>query len=207
MTTKHHSRRQKGAIQMSLGMIVAVVFAVILLTLLITWISNFMNEITDISYEVTQIAKNQLLEDIQTTGKVVGVAAPAIDSWSRSEKGSIFLAVENENPQASTTYYYHIYLEYVGGVLAGQDVNNYFDEAALWLSNAGSIDAPAGEIGSADIIVTVPSTADVGVYQFRVSVCENPPASSCHSASENIPGYATQSSSLYGSDQFALDVV
>ncbi len=211
MTTKHHAglhgHKRKGAIQMSLGMIVAVVFAVVLLTALIVWINSMLSDITGISYEITKIAKDQLIEDLETTGKVVGVAAPAIDEWGRGNKGSIFLAVENDNPQSLTTYYYHIYLENLAGALAGEDANDYFDEANLWLTNTGSIDAPPGEMGNADIIVTVPSTADVGVYQFRVAICTEPPASSCHSASETITGYGIASSSLYGSDQFALDIV
>jgi len=207
MTTKHHSPGcgHKGAIQMSLGMIVAVIFAVILLTSLIAWLSGMFEDITSITYEVTAIAKQNLIEDIETTGKVVGVAAPAVEDWARNKRGAITLAVENDNPNTLTTFYYHIYVENTLGL--SNDVDHYFDTTSSWLTNAGTIDVPAGAVSTADIIISIPSNAETGTYQFRAAVCRGSPASNCHSASEHITGYDIASSDLYGSDQFGITVV
>ena len=208
MTTKHHSRRQKAAIQMSLGMIVALIFAVILLTSLLAWLSGMMADITDITHEVSAIAKQNLIEDLETSDKRVGVASPAITTWERGENGAFSLGVKNINPNSLTTYYYNIYLESVGGELAGNDVNLYFDDANLWLTSSGSIDVPPGASITTDIILEPALDSAVGTYQFRVAVCEDPPGSACHSASEDIDitGWDEPSDSLYGSDQFGIDI-
>jgi hypothetical protein len=223
MTTKHHSNltydnynnhgnQKKGAIQMSLGMIVSIVFAVVLLITLLTWLSGVFSGITELTIEVTAIAKQNLIDDLETSGRNVGVAAPAISDWPRGNVGSFTLAVENENPDQLTTYYYHIYLEAISGELRDNEINDvisgtsetYIEESSTWLINFGAIDVAAGVTTTSDVILSPPSSAPVGIYQFRVAVCTDDEDNDCHSATGE---YDTPSTTLYGSDQFGINLV
>jgi hypothetical protein len=58
---------KKGAIQMSLGLIVAVVFAVVLLTLAITWIQGMIGDITQITHDLTKQAETKLRDTFAET--------------------------------------------------------------------------------------------------------------------------------------------
>lgn len=64
---------RKGAIQMSLGLIVAVVFAVVLLTLAITWIQGMIGDISSITHDLTNQAQTKLQDTFAETSTTFAI--------------------------------------------------------------------------------------------------------------------------------------
>lgn len=58
---------RKGAIELSLGFIVAVVFAVVLLSLAILWLNNLFPQLFSITDDLTQQAQSKIQETFQQT--------------------------------------------------------------------------------------------------------------------------------------------
>jgi len=152
---------------------------------------------------VTSIARQNLIESLGN-GRVVGIAAPAITTWQKGETGSFELGISSDYPIQENTYYTNIYLEAIGGALSGEDVMSYFDEANSWLIFCRVVNIPAGDTITTPIIIEIPNNALDGIYQFKVCVCEEDEPDGCHSASDSLDYELSQS--LYGSDQFALEI-
>lgn len=192
--------QRKGAIQMSLGLIVVVVFAVILLSLLLSWVYGIFSPFEEITHKVTDVARQELLSRLAQAGGRVGIAAPAITEWTRAETGSFALGIRNSDPATLKLYSINVYLEQVGGDLinanpGGVPSATLKTEVAKWLTFSKTESVERGGSKSTNIIIKPSAeTATTGIYLLRVVVCD---ALSCTDI-EDV--------NLYGSVQFAIEI-
>ncbi len=186
----------KGAFELSLSFIVIVVIAVILLSLAITFLQGIFSSVEQLTYKITDVAREKLLGDLASSGGKVGLAAPAVTEWKRGQTGSFALGIRNLDPALDKTFYISIYLESLGGELSGTPVSSKQDEVAKWITPIKTEFVEASGSKTTDIIIKPPATASLGIYLFRVIVCETPQCTTL----ENSPA-------LYGSGQFALEIV
>ncbi len=199
---------KKGAFQLSLGFIVAVVFAVILLSLSLTWLQGIFDPLSTITHKTTDIAMQKLLQELASQNKRVGIAAPSVTKWKKGETGAYTLGIRNEDTDKSNTYYVNVYLEAIGGGLDPSQLSRLKDEVKSWITlSPPSIDIEPNGRDKVDIIIKPSPTSPPGIYSFRAAVCTNyRDANDCHATSPSI-GYSTPSSSLYGSASFAIEIV
>jgi len=193
---------------MSMGFIVAIVFAVILLSLAITWIQGLFVQIRELTYETTDIAKENLLDNIAKTGKNVGLAAPAVSEWRRGETGSYAIGIRNDQTDKENTYYANVYLDSAGGGLTFSSV--LADEVNQWLTEIPPRFIPAGESDTVDIVIKPFADAQLGIYTFTVAVCKEELGGhrgDCHSISISNPDFVDRSPNLYGTATFNLEIM
>ncbi len=186
----------KAAIQMSLGMIVALVFAVILLTLAIIWIQGIMSGVTEITHKVTDVARDQLMSRLSAGGRV-GIAAPTVTTWTRGETGSFALGIRNENLDQDKTYYINVYLEKFNPGTGMRDcvtTGSNCPNIGGWLTFSNSEFIPKGESKASDIIIKPTTDAQSGIYKFKAIVCKE---SICTD---------TTSPTLYGDESFSIEI-
>jgi hypothetical protein len=91
--------RRKAAIQMSLGLIVAVVFAVVLLTLAITWIQGMIGDITGITKDLTQQAQTKLQDTFADTNTNFAVW-PTDYPMKSGETVKLLAGIKNNAPDS-----------------------------------------------------------------------------------------------------------
>ena len=200
---------RKADFQMSMGMIIAVVFAVILLSLSITWIQGLFGDFGSITHKTTDVAQQNLLENLASSGNKVGIAAPAVTSWAEGETGSYSIGIKNDDVDDEHTYYVNVYISAVGGGLAHDaDWWNSDTKALAWLTYPPSVDLPAGEKDIVDLIIKPePSVAEPGIYTFTVAICDDDPVDDtddCHGSDH--PDFDTRSDNLYGRATFAIEI-
>jgi hypothetical protein len=194
---------KRGAIELSLGFIVTVVFAVVLLGLALAWVSGIFDPLNQITHKTTQIAIDNLLKDMNTGNKKVGIAAPAVTTWKRGETGSYVLAVKNTDVNQKHTFYANVYLESLGGDLSGTDPSS-MSETNKWITlSPNSLDLEPNERDVINTIIKPVSNADTGIYSFRACVCTSSDPS-CHATSVGL--YTSSSESLYSCQSFALEI-
>jgi hypothetical protein len=90
---------KKAAIQMSLGLIVAVVFAVVLLTLAITWIQGMIGEITQITHDLTKQAETKLRDTFAETSTNFAIWPTHYD-MKPGETVKLLAGVKNNAPDS-----------------------------------------------------------------------------------------------------------
>lgn len=189
---------QKGAFQVSMGFIIAVVFAVIMLVLAIGWLQGMFPGITQLTNQVSDIARQRLLDELAAGGKV-SIAAPAVTAWGRGQTGSFALGMRNDDPSTSKTFYINIELDTLGGELSGQPLASYATQSEAWLTYSKSLFLDPSAQGTVDIIIRPATTANVGIYVFKAYVCDSGTAATCD---EN----AAQRGELYGTATFSLEI-
>ncbi|HDD72468.1 MAG TPA: hypothetical protein ENG00_00075 [Candidatus Aenigmarchaeota archaeon] len=199
---------RKGAFQLSLGFIVAVVFAVILLSLALTWLQGIFDPLSTVTHKTTDIAMQKLLQELASTNKKVGIAAPGVTEWKRGETGAYALGIKNEDTDKANTYYINVYLETVGGDIDSSQLSSLQDEVKSWITlSPPSIDIPPNGRDKVDIIIKPTPDALSGIYSFRAAVCTSASdATNCHATSPSA-GFTSASPSLYGSASFAIEIV
>lgn len=185
----------KGAFELSLSFIVVVVIAVVLLGLAITFLTNTFPIFEDLTHKITDIARNELLNRLASQGQRVGIAAPAITTWKRGETGSYALGIRNDDPSSDRVFYINVYLDQLGGALVNTPVASKASEVRSWLTFSSRESLPAGQSVATNIIIKPPTTTSPGIYLLRAVVCET---STCADL---------DSPSLYGSAQFAIEIV
>jgi len=154
-----------------------------------------------VTHTVSDDVKEQLLDSLSQTGDRVLLAFPADTGWQRGESGSFALGIRNiYNTQK--TYYVNVYLESVGMAMEASEVQA---EANSWLEFADSVDVPASNMLTTEVIIRPEYGAYLGAYAFRVAVCEAPENGDCHHISPAV-GYTTASASIYGSAQLSFEV-
>ena len=185
---------RKGAFQLSLSFIIVIVFAVIVLALAISWIQGIFPTVTDLTHKVTDVATERLLDDLTTGSGRVGIAAPAVTAWKRGETGSYAIGVRNVYSDKDTRFSMNVYLEEIGGDLAGRSVSSFVTDVQKWLTFSKDIFIEKSSSETSDLIIRPPADASTGIYMFRVVVCE---AASCRDLN---------SGNLYGSAQFTIEI-
>lgn len=201
---------RKAGFQMSMGFIIAVVFAIILLSLSITWIQDLFAQIGTITHKTTDVAQQQLLQQLAASGKKVGIAAPAVTTWGKGETGSYAIGIKNNDVDSDHTFYVNVYLEAIGGELKDETVAMNYEDAESWLTHPKAKFISAGERDIVYLIIR-PSTMGTkrGIYTFTVSVCSDEPGDTtdCHAPATDHPQYGSDTSNnLYGSTAFTLEV-
>jgi len=152
-------KQKKADFQMSLGMIVALVLAVILLTLAIAWMQGMFGQISSITFQVTDTAKQAVIDEIASSGKKVGIAAPAVTKWKRGDTGAYSIIVKNEDFVISKTYVINI-------------VDQNHPDASTWLTYAKEIPIDAGGVLSVPLVIKPATNALPGIYYFTITVNE-----------------------------------
>ena len=158
---------KKGAFQLSLGFIVAVVFAVILLSLSLTWLQGIFDPLSTITHKTTDIAMQKLLQELASQNKRVGIAAPSVTKWKKGETGAYTLGIRNEDTDKSNTYYVNVYLEAIGGGLDPSQLSRLKDEVKSWITlSPPSIDI---EPNGSCLLYTSPSPRDLSTPRMPSS--------------------------------------
>jgi hypothetical protein len=189
--------QRKGAFQVSMGFIIAVVFAVVLLSLALSWLSGFMGQIGDVTHKVTEVARTELINKIAQTGATVGIAAPPVTSWNRGETGSFAVGIKNKFTDQSKTFSINVYLEQLGGNLAGTSASSKAQEVSNWMTYSFTEFVEAGGSATSDLILKPAANADSGIYKFRVLICESQPCTTLEATPEN---------NIYGTESFAIEI-
>ncbi len=185
---------KRGAFQLSLSFIIIVVFAVIVLSLSIAWIQDLFGTITQLTFSVTEVAEQELLDRLASGDSRVGMAAPDVSAWNRGETGSYSVGVKNIHSDKDITFSMNVYLEEIGGELAGKNAEAYANAARKWLTFSSSVFVESSGSSLSRVVIKPPTNVERGIYMFRVVVCD---ASSC----TNL-----DSPNLYGSQQFTLEI-
>jgi hypothetical protein len=185
---------RKGAFELSLSFIIIVVFAVIVLSLAIAWIQGIFGGISPLTHQVTDVARQQLLETIAQSDRRVDIAAPDVTKWKRGETGSYAVGVRNVHSDQDKAFSMNVYLEEIGGALAGKSASAYASSVEKWLTFSKDIFVSKSSSETSDIIIKPPANADTGIYMFRIVVCD---AGTCRNL---------DSGGLYGSAQFTIEI-
>jgi len=186
---------KRGAFQLSLSFIVVVVFAVIVLSLAIAWIQGIFEVLNPLTHSITDVARQELLDRIAQSDARVGIAAPDVTQWQRGETGSYAVGVRNVRSDLDVRFSMDVYLEELGGALAGKSINAYATAVRKWLTFSSEVFVAKSSSETADIVIKPPADAETGIYMFRIVVCDS---GSCNNG--------LQSGGLYGSAQFTLEI-
>lgn len=158
------TKRKKGAIQLSLGFIVTIVFAVVLLSLAIVWVRGMFESFDVVTQDMTRQAKDQLAKVFSetTTNFAVRPGSPEI---SRGTELTVQAGIKNDDPEGRR-------LNFVVNVGAGSTNTDTSKETMKeWITQGGATSAGTGQIAYRDIVITVPSDAKTGSYLFDVYAC------------------------------------
>jgi hypothetical protein len=194
---------RKGAIELSLGFIVAVVFAVVLLSLAILWLQGIIGNIGSLTDDLTQQAQSKLQETFQTTqnnfavwpdrynldrGKELklssGIKNDAEDGQNHQFVINVVPAAASRGPCASGD---------IGSCTApgGKSLSEFMQNWVSWDNQPGVIQI--NRVGYRTISVNVPPNAVAGTYIFNVIACMDMYSySECTSQTLNWGGSAQQ---------------
>jgi len=204
--------KKKGAFQMSLGFIVAVVFAVVLLTLTVTWVQQLFGQIGTLTDDLTQDAHSTLQKQFKDSNKNFAVW-PSRRTQKPGTGIILSAAVDNDADDGKThTYVLNVLpsaasasicpggdLETCSSPTSGKSLSEYMQEWITWPT--GQQNVAINGIGFWDIGLNVPDDAIKGQYMFNVVACWDkdtdgnpvvPNYLSCNQVAANIWGGSAQ---------------
>ena len=165
---------KKGAFQLSVSLIVIIVFAVVLLSLSLGWIQGFFDQFGDITHQVNQQAIDKIISDIESSGKTVGLASPGLKTWKKGDSGLYSLVVKNNDDIDSLDVTYNIFLEEIGGEVAqSKTVAQIETSVNSWITYSKNDNIAPTETKELKFTIKPPAGTDSGIYFFKVVVCEN----------------------------------
>jgi len=194
---------QKGAIELSLGFIVAVVFAVVLLSLAILWLQGIIGNIGGLTDDLTQQAQSKLQETFQSTQNNFAIW-PDRYNLDRSKELKMSAGIKNDADDGQN----HQFVINVVPAAAsrgpcasgdistctgpgGASMTEFMQGWASWDNQAGIIQI--NRVGYRTISVKVPSNAVSGTYIFNVIACMDVSSySACTPQTLNWGGSAQQ---------------
>jgi hypothetical protein len=185
---------RKGAVEISMGFIITIVIAVVFLSLVLSWLSGMTGQVGELTHKVTDVARTELINKIAQTGATVGIAAPPVTNWKRGETGSFAVGITNKYADQSKTFRMNVYLQELGGSLAGTPASTLDVETQGWLTYTKDVFVEPGASASVDVIMKPSAGATTGIYLFRVAICETSTVCSL------------QSPDIYGSESFAIEI-
>ena len=190
-------RGSKGAIQMSLGFIIAVVFAVILLSLVIIWLRGMMGGISGLTTDLTQQARNELQRTFGGTGESFSVFPTNYET--EAGKGFSSLIGIKNNAADGAGHKFVVNIEPAAASICGDNdlkgcsfgnIQNIYNFMKSWLT---WVKTPI-QIGSMkdnqfQYKIQPPPNTPRGTYMFLVYACYDnagtvPSADECN---ENTP--------------------
>lgn len=173
---------KKGAIELSLGFIVTVVFAVVLLSLAIVWVRGMFGNIDSIAVDMTRQAQEEISKTFSETTSNFAVR-PARPEVTRGTKLIVQAGLKNNDPSGKS-------LNYVINIKAG-NTNTKITKATMeqWITQTTETYAGPNEVAYRDVIITIPQTAETGAYMFDVFACASETAglapAECDTTSSN----------------------
>ena len=171
---------RKGAIELSLGFIVAVVFAVVLLSLAIMWIQGMFSGITQLGDDLTQQSQTKLQETFSETNSNFAIWPNRYELAAGRELKMSAAIKNNANDGNTHNFVINVVPATVSdAVCAGGDLASCPEIAtsmAKWVSGfkMPPQSTQINSIKTFPISVTVPSNAVKGTYIFSVVACQEP---------------------------------
>lgn len=173
---------KKGAMQMSLGFIIAIVFGIVMLTLLINWIQSTFTGVGGLTTDLTQQAQSSLRDAFRQTGSNFAVWP---SQYEVEAGGGIRMSagIENDAPESKTHYYILnvIPAAVSENICAGAPIDqctntptgqNMRDFMRGWVTVAGIVSPyQTGTTGFQAIDIAVPREAQAGTYLFNAVAC------------------------------------
>jgi hypothetical protein len=184
---------RKGAFQLSLGLIVSVVFAVILLSLAITWLTGMIGGIEQLTYQTSEVAQQRLLDQLSSSGTRVGIAAPDVTTWKSGDSGSFTLGIRNEDVVNLQEFFVCIYCENCPSP----------DDNMDWFETFEKIIAQPAAKETVPITIQ-PTAGTTGTFLFRIVV--NMGGGTIQNGINCKNEYTTGNTNYYGSEAFALEI-
>ena len=168
---------RKGAIQLSLGFIVMIVFAVILLSLAIVWLRGMMESVSGLTEAQIANAEAELAEVFETQQTVFALSRTSIDNPPATRGRAYAIAIGFKNNLDSSklasdnTAYFAADVSAIGG-----PDNTKLSEYEGWISCVpDSIWVEKGDIvGKIMCSFTAPQIADAGTYTYMFEGCTLP---------------------------------
>jgi len=164
-------RGKKGAIELSLGFIITVVFAVVLLSLAIFWIRGFFTGLEPLTVDLRNQAQSEISKVFQTTDKKLAV-------WPDKQKVSpntnlIMSAGIRNNDKEGRNLYFVLNMK-----ATSTDTSMDLSQINKWvLVPSDATRADASTTATSDITLRIPSDVPQGNYMFKVYACYGTTAS------------------------------
>lgn len=156
---------KKGAIELSLGFIITVVFAVVLLSLAIFWLRNFFIGLEPLTVDLTQQAQTEIAKTFQNTDKNFAIW-PSRYTIQPGKKLIMAAGIRNNDEQGRVLYYV------VNMEITSTDSGESLESVNDWVLVPGAatkID-PASS-ATRDLTLNIPANAKQGNYLFDVYAC------------------------------------
>lgn len=151
-------KQRFGAFQLSISLIVVIVFAIIVLSLAVVWIQGLMSQITYITNDLTQQAQAKIQQTFQETDQNFHIW-PEQYTLSRGETLKLSAGVRN-NAEDGRDHTFVINVE-----ASEPDTEDWVE------FDRNPIKILINSVGYIPITITVPSDAVSKTYAFFVSVC------------------------------------
>ena len=171
--------QRKGAIELSLGFIVAVVFAVVLLSLAIVWLNGLFPQFTSLTDDLTQQSQSKVQETFQNTQNNFAIWPSRYD-LARGKELKMAAGIKNDADDGQN----HQFVINVVPAAASDSVcpGGDLDACGTLKSNMQSWvswDRAAGviqinRVGYRTISIKPTSNAKTGTYIFNVVACTEP---------------------------------
>lgn len=192
----------KGAIEMSLGFIVAVVFAIVLLSLALAWLQGIIGGVTQLTDDLTQQAQNKLQETFEQTNNNFAIWPTRYD-LTRGKELKMAAGIRNDAQDGMD----HKFLINVipsatsndvcpNGIdsctISGKDAIAAMTEWVTWDMSSSVVQI--GKTAYRQISIKPSSNAKSGTYIFSVISCKDPitTPSACTPETLNWGGSAQQ---------------
>jgi hypothetical protein len=176
------SAKRKGAIELSLGFIVTVVFAVVLLSLAIVWIRGMIGTVGTLTDDLTQKAHDTLSETFNS-GKSNFAVFPREYTIAPGNSVKLSLGVKNDDKDGQP----HNFVVRVYPAMASSGIVNSYGctsgfaacdrlnkDMMSWVTYSGEIYKIQPNVFRFwDVSIALPNNVVKGVYQFDLVACED----------------------------------
>lgn len=197
----------KGAIELSISFIVVIVIAVMILALSIGLFSGWFQQISRIGTRVTDIAQQQLIQELRKGDEKIGLTVPDRNIQKRGTSGEIGVGIKNTEIYGAC-FRIDVSLRAVNQqVLQAAGCSNFASCSQLkayaesWFSFDKTRWVPADDVLFSLININVPSEAKIGDYTFAVFIGKNPMVTDYRMCGESI---AAEDFDYYTDKQFIL---
>jgi hypothetical protein len=185
-------KNRKGAIELSLGFIITVVFAVVLLSLAIFWLRSFFISLEPLTVDLTQQAQSEIAKTFQNTDKNFAVW-PSRYTIQPSNKLIMAAGIRNNDKEGRDLYY--VVNMKATSTDTTADLAKINSDWVLVPGLATKVDASSS--ATRDMSLNIPSDAPQGNYLFDVYACYGTSATEAGEPSD----CDIQSSNVWGSPQ------
>ncbi len=184
---------RKGAIQLSLGFIVAVVFAVVLLSLAVTWLRGMIGTIGSLTDDLTQKAHDTLSETFNT-GTTNFAVYPSEYKLSPGRSVKLSVGVKNDDRDGQPhTFVIHVYPAMASNeIISSYGCSNFAtcttlqEDMLSWVTySSEKYRIQPNLFRFWDMTISVPNNVVKGIYQYDVVACEDMDFEQCDRTTTN----------------------